>query len=164
MQNSSERLGCLDAAGLTLETSTSACPLILYCCKVWCGCVIVQGNDFVLSRSGKWLRERYRKHHPIEQTINQLRSTKRAIGNEQTTENYRPTKQPRSSNLSESGRIATKQATHLKAVGLWPTDQTIGQTRARVKAPPLRSELVKDLDQGLEVWNWPGAKRRPWRP
>ena len=31
MQNSGERLGYLDAAGLTLETSTSAYPLILRC-------------------------------------------------------------------------------------------------------------------------------------
>ena len=39
-------------------------------------------------------------------------------------------------NLSKSDRIATKQAIHLKAVGLQPSDrkidQTIGQTQTQV--------------------------------
>ena len=81
--------------------------------------------------------KRYQKHWPIE--ANQ------------------PTKRPRLSDLSESSRIAIKQATHLRAVGLQPTDQTIDQTisqiRARVQALPLRSKLVRGLDQELEVWN-----------
>ena len=61
-----------------------------------------------------------------------------------------------------SGYIATKRVTHLRAVRLQPTeqmiDQTIGQTRAQVQAPALRSELIRGPDQGLEFSNWPGAK------
>ena len=66
--------------------------------------------------------------------------------NQRLTNQDLPTKRPRLSDLSENGRIATKQATHLKAVGLQPTDQMIGQTRAQVQAPPLRSGLVRGLD------------------
>ena len=46
----------------------------------------------------------------------------------ETTKNY----WSRTSNLSKSGWIVTKQATHLKMVGLWPTDQTIDQTIGRI--------------------------------
>ena len=48
----------------------------------------------------------------------------------QTIKNHWPTKQPKLGNSSESGRIATKWATYLRAVGSRPTDQTIGQIQA----------------------------------
>ena len=86
----------------------------------------------------------------------------------QITKNHWLTKRPRLSNSSKSGRIAIKQATHLRTVGLWPIDRTInhmiGQTQAQVQAPPLRSELVRGLDKGLEVWNWPKTRSQPRRP
>ena len=183
--------------------------------EVQCGCVIVQGNDSVLNRSGKWLWEWYRKHQPvgvevkveiktdqtnqpIESTIDQLiklptnqicarlpgRPNKRLLGEaednwewlskranrqnnlyKRKTENHQPTEWPRSRNSSESNWIVIKRATHLRGVGSRSAnrtiDQMIGQTWAQVQAPPLRSELVRVLDQGLKVWNRPGAWSRP---
>ena len=146
--------------------------------EVRCGCVIVQGNDSVLNRSGKWSQEWYWKHQPvgvkvevnvktnrtnqpIEPTIDQPiepstdrnrarlpgRPDKRLLGkaednrerlckgangqddsHKQTTENHRPTKQPRSSNSSKSNWIATKQASYLRAVGSRSAKRTIDQT------------------------------------
>ena len=120
--------------------------------EVRCGCVIIR-----LLR--EWLRlEPLRRM--IARTISKASSDQT---NERTTENHWPTERPRSSNSSESGRIATKRATHLRAVGSRPTDQMIIQIQTRVQAPPLRSGLVRGLDQGLEVWNWPGARSRPRR-
>ena len=82
----------------------------------------------------------------------------------QTTKNHWPTKRPKLGNSSQNGEIVTKRGTYLKAVRLQPTnraiDQAIDQTRAQVKALPLSLELVKDLDQGLEVCNRP--KVRSW--
>ena len=52
----------------------------------------------------------------------------------QTTENYQPTKQPMSSNSSESGQIAIKQAIHLRVIRLLPTDRTIDQTIGQIRA------------------------------
>ena len=86
----------------------------------------------------------------------------------QLIETNQSTKRPRLSNLSESGWIAIKQVTYLRAVGLRPTDQTIDQTidqtRAQIQSPPLSLELVRGPDQGLEVWNRLEARSRPQRP
>ena len=91
------------------------------------------------------------------------RANRQDDSHKQITENY----QPRSSNSFKSGQIATKQVTHLWAIGSRPTDQMIdqkiGQTRAQIQASPLRLELVRDLDQGLKVWNRLGARSRPRR-
>ena len=96
---------------------------------------------------------------------NRERLCKRANGQnnsyEQTTKNHWPIKRSRSSNSSESNRIAIKQAIYPRAVRSWSADRTIdptiGRTWVRVQAPPLRSELVRVLDQGLKIWNRPGA-------
>ena len=65
----------------------------------------------------------------------------------QTTKKHQPTKQPKLNDSPKSNRIATKQATYLRATGLQSTDQTIdqiiGQIQAQILAPFLRSELVK---------------------
>ena len=69
---------------------------------------------------------------------------------EQTTKNHQPTKQLKSGNSSKNGWIVTKQATYLRVVGLLPTDQTIGQTQARVTNTPF--EVRVDQRSG------PGAR------
>ena len=77
------------------------------------------------------------------------------------TESHWPIEQPRSSDSSENGRILTTQVTYLRAIGSQQIDQiidqTIGWTQAQVQKPALRSELVRALDQVLEVRNRPGA-------
>ena len=123
-------------------------------------------------RSRARLPARHDKQLLSEAKDNQERLCKRANGQDnlhkQTTKKHQLNKRPRSSNSSESNWIATKRATHPRAVGSqsadWTINQMVGQTWAQVQAPPLRSELVRSLDQGLEVWNRPGAKSQPQRP
>ena len=81
--------------------------------------------------------------------------------NQQSTDWDLPIKQQRARELSESGRIATKQTAHLRVVGLQ-------QTLPRNNWPNMRTSTstVRGLDQGLEVWNRPKASSRPrtsWR-
>ena len=104
------------------------------------------------NRSGEWFR--------LESLRRMIAKTILKASSNQTNDQPIKTYRPRSSDSSESGQIATKSATHLKAVGLQPTNQTIRQTQAQVLARPLRSGLVRGLDQGLEVWNRPGADLR----
>ena len=115
-------------------------------------------------RGPMWMHDCSKKWFHLEPLRKMIVRTILKASSDQTNNRPFETYWPRSSNLSKSGRIAIKQATHPKAVGSRPTDQTIGQTRAQVQAPSLRSGLVRGLDQGLEVWNRPGDRSQPQRP
>ena len=69
-------------------------------------------NNYVLNRSGKWLREQYEKHHPIKSTIDQSRPTNQATEVERLIRERSDC--DKASNSSKSGRIATN----------WPNDWT----------------------------------------
>ena len=44
--------------------------------EVWCRCIIIQKNDFVLVNPlGQWLQEQYWKHQPIKPIIDQMIKT-----------------------------------------------------------------------------------------
>ena len=78
-----------------------------------CRCVIHQWSELrlgplVLWGQWEWLRSNTEKREHIK--------------------NHQQTERPRSSDSSESNQIATKQATHLRVVGLWPTNITSNQT------------------------------------
>ena len=127
--------------------------------KVRCGCVIVQENDSVLNRSGEWLQERYRKHQLIEPTINRpIKPTNRS--NQRLTDRDQPTEWSRTTAQRGQTTLA-KAKTNREAI-----DQTITITNNIADSIGWGLELVRGLDQGLEVWNRPGARsrlRRPWR-
>ena len=73
--------------------------------EVQCEYVIVQKNDSVLNRSGKWSQKRYQKYQSIKLTIDQLRPTNWATKDKQLIQERLDC--DKASDLSESGWIAT---------------------------------------------------------
>ena len=114
--------------------------------EVQCRCVIVQEDDSVLNRSGKWLREWYWKHHPIKPTIDRLKLT------DQATKSQVWLDCNKASNSSE----------YLRAVGLQQTLPRNDWPNTRMSASTARSlEPVWVLDQEQKLWNRAGACSQP---
>ena len=124
--------------------------------------VVARWSSVILGDDQMWVRnlfvDRFRLGPLAVQGANGQEDS-----HERTTENHRP----RSSDSSNRSWIATKRTTHLRAVGSrqtlprndWPNTRTSTNTARGL-------ESVRGLDQGLEVWNRPGARsrsRRLWR-